>query len=228
MFISIPCPHAVPLVATLELRGHHPHTSNLWPAAWKPRAGRTYPVALLSRQPSEAVEAAVALCGGQRAAQRPPCSDGRPSVGHDSGSIYAPWAPGPCVWWPPACLSPHSLLPCVHIPGLFSPRHPQRHRPAVFRLTAEKLVCASACHTPHCALSAQRTAHTGGSQTQPGGPASQLLGQPSCFPGCLLEPRNRAWPTDVVNLAGEGKGGLTQAFNTLVLKGDHDLLREMQ
>lgn len=102
-------------------------------------------MALLSRQPSQAIEAAVTLCGGQRAAQRPPCSDGRPSLGHDSGSVYAPSAPGPCVWWPPACLSPHSLLPWVHIPGLFSPRHPQRHRLAVFWLTAEKLVCASAC-----------------------------------------------------------------------------------
>lgn len=102
-------------------------------------------MALLSRQPSQAVEAAVTLWGGQRAAQRPPCSDGRPSLGHDSGSVYAPSAPGPCVWWPAACLSAHSLLPWVHSPGLFSPRQPQRRRLAVIWGTAEKLGCVCFC-----------------------------------------------------------------------------------
>lgn len=102
-------------------------------------------MALLSRQPSQAIETAVTLWGGQRAAQRPPCSDGHHFWGHDSGSIYGTSTPGPRVWLQPAFLSPHTPRPWVHIPSLVCLGYPQSHSLAVLWVTAEKLECACSC-----------------------------------------------------------------------------------
>lgn len=115
-----------------------------------------------------------------------------------------PWAPGPCVWRPPARLPPHIPLSWVCLPGLLSPRHAQRHRergapePQTGRPKPRDLPClgdrgGAAARAPcrqarHCASHAASPAPR---RSRTGRPMRPGPGQPSLLPGCHLEPGQR-------------------------------------
>ena len=164
-------------------------------------AGNTYPVALLPRQSSQAVEAAVALRGTEGPAEGRHCTQlGRPSSGRGSGSIRAPRVPEPPRVAATGLRSPQIPLSALCSGALF-PQTPTKatNTELTFVLGPQALsldvkrVPVSLTATPLAPGTAGHTRHQRGPLA------------PRATPGCLLESGRTALPRGRRKARGGGR-----------------------